>query len=126
MIYQILADLAVMLHLIFIVFALAGGFLVVWRSRFALAHLPAAIWIAHIEISGSICPLTPLENQLRIAGGAEGYSGGFIAHYITPVIYPVGLTAEIQSVLGFIVIGVNLGFYGFAIYRHLHSSSAYD
>lgn len=124
MIYQILADLIIILHLVFIVFALAGGFLVVWRSRFALAHLPAAIWIAYIEISGGICPLTPLENQLRIAGGTEGYTGGFITHYISPLIYPAELTPEIQIVLGFIVIGVNLGIYGFAIYRHWRSSDA--
>ncbi len=124
MIYRILADLVIVFHLIFIIFALAGGVLVIWRNRFALLHLPAAIWIAYIEITSGICPLTPLENQLHIAGGAEGYSGSFIAHYITPIIYPAGLTAEIQNILGFIVIGMNLGIYGVVVYRRWHSPGA--
>ena len=72
-----------------------------------LLHLPAAAWGVYVELSGGLCPLTPLENRLRIAAGEAGYTGGFIEHYLLALIYPAGLTHEIQYVLAAIVVGVN-------------------
>ena len=111
MIYRALADLVIRIDLAFIVYALLGGlFALRWRWMPWL-HLPAVIWGAAVEMNGWFCPLTPLENSLRRASGAGGYAGGFIEHYIVPVIYPVGLTRELQVFLGFAVLAVNLAIY---------------
>ena len=111
MIDRLLADAVVLLHLLFIAFALAGGALVLWRPRIAWLHLPAVAWAAYVEFSATICPLTPLENALRRRAGAAGYDGGFIEHYVIPVIYPAGLTPSIQVAIGGLVVAVNVAFY---------------
>jgi len=112
-----LADALVTLHALFVVFALFGGALVAWRPRIAIVHLPAAAWAAWVELTGTICPLTPLENAFRSAAGAAGYEGGFVEHYLLPTLYPVGLTSRIQVVLGVVVIALNASLYGFAWWR---------
>jgi hypothetical protein len=70
-----------------------------------------------IELAGWICPLTPLENDLRRAAGDAGYAGGFIEHYVIPVVYPAGLTREIQLTLGLAVIVINAVAYGGLVWR---------
>ena len=112
MIHRLAADGVLLLHLGFILFVLLGGVLAV-RWRWApLLHLPAAAWGVYIELSGGLCPLTPLENRLRIAAGEAGYSGGFIENYLLALIYPAGLTQDVQYVLAAIVVGVNALAYG--------------
>jgi hypothetical protein len=112
MIHRLAADAVLLLHLGFILFVLLGGVLAV-RWRWApLLHLPAAAWGVYIELSGGLCPLTPLENRLRIAAGDAGYAGGFIEHYLLALIYPAGLTQDVQYVLAAIVVGVNALAYG--------------
>ena len=106
-----LADLVVAAHLAFIVYAVAGGLLALRWPRSVWLHLPAVAWAAAVELAGWICPLTPLEKWLREAGGEPAYSGGFIAHYLLPLIYPAGLTRGAQLVLGAFVIAVNLAAY---------------
>ena len=107
MIHRLAADAVLLLHLGFILFVLLGGLLAL-RWRWApMLHLPAAAWGVYVELSGGLCPLTPLENRLRIAAGEAGYTGGFIEHYLLALIYPAGLTHEIQYVLAAIVVGVN-------------------
>ena len=108
MIWRVLADGVLVLHFAFIGFALLGGLLVVRRPRLAWLHLPAAAWAAGIAFFGGICPLTPLENRLRAAGGEAVYDGGFIERQLEALIYPDWLTREIQIALGAIVLGVNL------------------
>ncbi|MHB1864473.1 MAG: DUF2784 domain-containing protein [Gemmatimonadaceae bacterium] len=109
--YRLLADLIVVAHAGFIAFVIAGGYLALRWHWMPWLHLPAAAWGAAIEFGGWICPLTPLENQLRAAGGAAGYRGGFISHYLIPLIYPAGLTRGIQLGLGAAVIAVNVTAY---------------
>jgi hypothetical protein len=117
MIHRFLADSIVVLHFLFIVFVVLGGGLVLRWPRLALLHLPAAGWGAVVELSGWICPLTPLENHLRQAAGEVGYPGSFIDHYLLPIIYPAGLTRDIQYGLAAVVIGVNLAVYGYVVRR---------
>lgn len=113
MLYRVLADLVLILHFAFIVFVLAGGLLAL-RWRWApVAHLPAAFWGAGIAVAGQTCPLTPLENALRRAAGAEGYSGGFVEYYLVAVIYPAGLTYHLQLVVAAVVVVVNVLVYAF-------------
>ena len=112
MLYRSLADLVVIVHLAFVVFVLSGGLLALRWRRMVWLHLPAVAWGAAIEFGGWICPLTPLETWLRIQGGQSGYSSDFIEHYVLPLLYPAGLTREVQIVLGTVVLAVNLVIYG--------------
>ena len=109
--YRFLADLVVALHLLFVIFVVLGGLLVLRWPRVAWMHLPAAVWGALIEFGGWICPLTPLEKRLRGLAGQAGYPGGFIEHYMLPVLYPAGLTREVQLVLGSAVVILNVVVY---------------
>ena len=117
MIYRVLADALVVLHLAFILFVVLGGLLVLRWPRLVWAHLPCAVWGALIEFSGWICPLTPLENRWRLRGGQAGYDESFIEHYLLPVIYPPGLTRDAQLVIGSAVIAVNLAVYAVLVVR---------
>jgi hypothetical protein len=114
---RLAADALVLLHLAFIAFAVFGGLLVAWRVRLAWLHLPAAAWAAAIEFSGAICPLTPLENRFRRLAGESGYPGGFVEHYLIPIVYPPGLDAPIQKWLGALVIAANLTVYLWVVAR---------
>src|SRR5262249_15544703 len=117
LLYTLLADLAVVLHFLFIVFVFAGGLLVLWRPRLAWIHLPAAAWGTLVEIEGWICPLTPLENRLRELEGGVPYRGDFVERYLLPVIYPVGLTPKFQLLLAAAVVGVNAVLYSILLRR---------
>jgi hypothetical protein len=113
----LLADLVVVIHFCFVLFVILGGLLVLRWPRLAYLHLPAATWGVLIEVAGWVCPLTPLEQSLRLKAGEQGYSGSFIEHYVLPLLYPSALTRTIQVVLGIIVIAVNLGIYGYLLRR---------
>lgn len=111
------ADGLLLVHLLFILFVLLGG-LLVWRwSWLAWLHLPAALWGVLVELMHWPCPLTPLEQQLREAAGQAGYHGGFIEHYLLPLIYPAGLTPQIQMILGLFVLTLNGLVYGLLLWR---------
>ena len=109
--YRLLADLVVLIHLLFVVFTVAGGLLVIKWRRLLWLHLIAVAWAVMVEFSGWICPLTPLENWLREKAGESAYRSDFIAHYLLPVLYPARLTRELQIALGLVVILVNLAIY---------------
>lgn len=117
MIARLTADLVLLGHLAFVVFVAAGGLLVLRWPRLAWVHVPVAIWGAAVELGGWICPLTPLENRLRAEGGDAGYAGGFIEHYLVPIVYPSGLTRGHQLALGVAVLVVNLAVYGVVLRR---------
>lgn len=107
----LLADALVLVHLAFILFVVAGAVLLFRWPRLVWLHIPAVLWGAYVEFSGTICPLTPLENQWRARAGQAGYEGGFIEHYVLPVMYPAGLTAGTQLWLGAGVVLVNAALY---------------
>jgi len=110
--YRLLADLVVLLHFAFAMFAVLGGLLALRCRRILWIHLLAAVWAALVEFFGWLCPLTPFENWLRVKAGETAYSSDFIARYLLPVLYPEGLTRELQLALGIFVIVVNLAIYG--------------
>jgi hypothetical protein len=111
-----LADALVVLHLAFIVFAIGGGALALRRRGWALLHLPALAWATWTEFTGTVCPLTPWEQALRAEAGAS-YSGGFVDHYIVPLVYPPGLTPSGQLGLGAGLIALNALIYAGVIRR---------
>ena len=117
MLDRVLADAVIIFHLSFIAFAFAGGLLVL-RWRWVMArHLPAVAWATLVELMHWICPLTPLENYFRIRGGQAGYEGGFVEHYIEPVVYPAGLTPTIQVMIGCGVFVINAIVYAIVVTR---------
>jgi len=109
--YGILAGVIIVAHFLFIAFVAAGGLLILRWPSLAWVHLPAVVWGVVVELTGWICPLTPLENYLRQLAGKSSYSGDFIEQYLIPVIYPANLTAAMQYILGGLVIAVNLVIY---------------
>ena len=121
--YGALADLVVILHAAFVAFVVIGGLFVLRWPRLAWMHVPAAVWGALIEFAGWICPLTPLENSLRARAGEAGYSGGFVDHYIMPVLYPAALTRTTQLVLGALVLAINTAVYVTLIIRRRRAAS---
>lgn len=122
MVYRFLADAVLVLHLLFLLLVGFGGLLVLRWPRVAWLHLPAAFWGAAIAIVGWTCPLTPLENRLREGAGQTGYEGGFIEHYLMPLIYVEGLAGPMYVALGFAVIIVNVAIYTWAWRRHQRRS----
>ena len=123
MLYRHLADLVLVLHFAFVVFAVLGALLVLRWQRLVWIHVPLALWAVVVELTGWMCPLTPLEKSLRNTGGAAGYPGGFIEHYLLPVIYPPGLTREVQIVLGLALLAINALVYR-AVWRRWRRSRA--
>jgi hypothetical protein len=113
----LLADLVLALHAAFVVFALLGGLLVLRWPRVAWLHLPAAAWGGIVELAGWVCPLTPLENALRVAAGGEGYRAGFLEHYLEPLLYPSALTRGVQVALGLALLATNVAVYAVVLRR---------
>ena len=123
MLFRLAADSVVVLHLGFILFVVVGG-LMVWRwRRLIWVHSPAAIWGVFIEVTGGVCPLTPLENRFRTGAGDLGYSGGFVEQYLIPIVYPAGLTLNTQVALGIAVMAVNFAVYGMLIAQRMRKGN---
>lgn len=121
--YRLLADAVVLFHLAFVAFAVAGGLLAFRWRWMPLLHLPVLAWAAFVEFTGRICPLTPLENRLREYSGVDGYAGGFIEHYLLPVLYPAALTRELQWTLGAGLLAFNLVVYWLLCRRWLRTAA---
>jgi hypothetical protein len=123
-IHRVLADAVLVVHAAFVVFAILGGLLALRWRWIPWLHLPAVAWGAVVELTGWPCPLTPLENSLRSAGGGAGYTGGFIEHYVHPLLYSTSLGRADQIVLGVGLILVNLAIYGIVLGRGLRGKPA--
>jgi hypothetical protein len=117
MVYQTLANVVVVIHLSFVIFVVLGAVLTSWRRWIIWLHFAALSWAIWIECTGGICPLTPLENWLRIKAGQGAYEGDFVATYLLPVLYPAGLTRNVQLLLAMMIIVINAAIYGSIFYR---------
>lgn len=124
MLIRWLADLVVGLHLLFVAFVVLGGLLTLRWPRVAWIHVPAALWGIAVEYAGWICPLTPLENWLRRQAGQAGYPGGFVEHYLLPLLYPADLARPTQWVLGTLVLAINVAIYGHLLAKRKGSRSS--
>jgi len=113
----LLADAVLVLHGLFIAWVLVGGLAALRWPRLAWLHLPALAWAVWIAASGGICPLTPLEQDLRRAAGLAGWQGGFIEHYLTAAIYPDGLTRAAQWWMAAGLLLGNVAVYGLWLQR---------
>ncbi|MFC9786590.1 DUF2784 domain-containing protein [Rhodococcus sp. NPDC127528] len=103
--------LAVTVHFAFIGYVVVGGFLA-WRWRRTIAaHVFAVVWGFGSVLVGYDCPLTNLENWARgMAGRPPLPSSGFIAHYITGVLYPVDAVNLVRLLVAVLVLGSWVGF----------------
>jgi Protein of Unknown function (DUF2784). len=117
MAYRAAADAILVAHLVFVLFVVFGALLILRWPRLAWLHIPAVVWAAFIEFSGTICPLTPLEVALRQRAGQAGYGGGFVDHYVVSLLYPEGLTQNTQAMLGAMVVAINAAIYIVAFRR---------
>jgi hypothetical protein len=117
MLYRLAADTVLLLHLGFIVFVVLGAALVARWPRLVALHLPAATWGFFVELTGRGCPLTAVENFLRVKAGSSGYAGSFVEHYLLAVLYPDGLTREGQFTLAAMVVIINAALYGWLLHR---------
>jgi hypothetical protein len=111
--YLLLADLVVIIHFLFILLVVFGGLLVIRWKKLIRLHLPVLGWGIFIELSGWICPLTPLETWFRRQAEVDIYQGGFISHYLVPIIYPPGLTSNTQWLLAAGLIVTNVVIYAY-------------
>jgi hypothetical protein len=110
-VWSVLADVALVLHVAFVGFVILGGLLALRWRKVAWLHVPCALWGAWVEVAGWVCPLTHLENAWRRRAGEVGYAGGFLEHYVAPVLYPPGLSREMQVGLGLAVVLLNVAVY---------------
>ena len=117
MFYRVAADIVLITHFAFIVLVVAGGLIIFRYGWFVWIHIPAAFWGTFVELTGRICPLTTLENVLRIRAGEEGYTESFIEHYLVPLIYPAGLTRHMQFILAGLVVTINVIIYATILIR---------
>ena len=115
--YEFFANLTLIAHLIFILFVVIGGLIFFIFPKIIYMHLPALSWGIYIELTNSVCPLTYLENWFLYKGEFTPYSNNFINNYLIPIIYPEGLTNEIQIYLGISLIVINILIYGL-IYKN--------
>jgi len=115
--YRVLADLVLVVHAAFVAFALLGALMALRWRWLPWLHVPAVAWGAFVELSGRVCPLTPLENSLRLEAGSASYSGDFIEHYLFPLLYSTTLTRNDQILLGVCLLLANLLMYGLILYR---------
>ena len=114
----LISRVLVVIHFAFLMFVILGGFLAMWRAWVAWLHIPCAAWGVMIVAFGWICPLTPLENRFRTEAGLAPYEGGFIENYLLMVIYPPGLTRELQIVFAVLLAVLLMVQYGGAWWLH--------
>lgn len=124
MIDRLAADAVLVLHLAFIVFAMFGALLALRWRWITLVQIPAAAWGGFVEATGRLCPLTLLENDLRIRAGGSGYGESFVEHYLLRIIYPEGLTSTVQVALAILIVVVNCAIYAMILRRWRRASSS--
>lgn len=109
---SVLADLVLTAHFLFALFAVVGAFLAVLDWRWMLLHIPTVAWSSIVNLANWTCPLTPLEQNLRTHAGQEAFEGGWIQHYIEPLVRPLGMPRRLELVAGISVVVWNLIVYG--------------
>ena len=95
--YRALADIVVGIHAVYIGFVVFGllaillGGAMGWRwvrnPYFRILHLAAIGFVCLESIVGIDCPLTTLENGLRLAGGQNGYGADFLGYWLDRLIF---------------------------------------
>ena len=116
--YIVLADAVALVHFLFVLFVVGGSLLVLRWPRTVWFHGPALVWGLIVECAGTLCPLTPLENALRVLGGESGHSEGFLSYWLLSLLYPASLSRGLQMMLGALLLLFNLSVYGWIWTKH--------
>jgi hypothetical protein len=114
-VYRVGADLVLCAHLVFVAFAVFGGLFAFYEPGWAWVHIPVVLWSSIVNLMSWTCPLTPIENALRIRAGEFGYSGGFVQHYIGRMVYPRGMPRQLELVAGVSIVVGNALVYAFML-----------
>ena len=110
MLFRTLADVIALVHLLMIGFLVLGAGLA-WRRPWLLApHAGLLTAVAAVNLSGSDCPLTVLEKELRQHGGEQAYAGGFLEHYVVTPLHPAGITPAVDLLIQALVVLPAAGF----------------
>jgi hypothetical protein len=117
MLYGLIADAIVVLHLAFIAFALLGVIAVNYWPRLIWVHIPVVVWSALINLTQTVCPLTPLEISMRRKAGEQGYGESFIEHYLVSLVYPPLDVPQLWLWTGLFVVGLNGAGYAWLVQR---------
>jgi hypothetical protein len=116
---NVLADITVILHFLWIVFLIAGAFWGRKHPSVRNVHLAGMAFALVSQIFGWYCPLTHLEVWLRSRQDqAAAYTGSFIVYYTEKLVY-VTISPTVIFVLTLLLIGVNLFVYARAAGRRL-------
>lgn len=115
MAYRLAASAVLLFHFVFVLLAVFGGFGVLLDLRWAFVHLPIVLWSSVVNLANWTCPLTPLENRFRAAARQGGYEGGFVQHYLGPLVYPQGMPRRLELIAGFSIVAWNVVVYA-AVY----------
>ncbi len=106
------ADIVLVIHFFFAIFAVFGGFFALLHWQVMLVHLPAVVWSSVVNLANWTCPLTPLEKNLRMQGGQQTFDGGWIQNYIEPLVRPLGMPRHMELIAGISIIVWNIFVYG--------------
>jgi hypothetical protein len=91
------------IHLAYLIYLLAGGYLA-WRwPASVLAHLGAVGWAVLGVAFALPCPLTAAQNALRARAGQPALAGGFLDTYLRGVLYPADHQAAVQVAVAALV-----------------------
>ena len=123
--YELAADLTLIVHFAFIIFVLFGALLFIVSTKIIYVHVPALIWGIYLEFTHSVCPLTYLENWFLLKANLTTYSEGFIQNYLMPFVYPKKLTEDLQTYLAIVLIIANVVIYGLIISKQKKTKKRY-
>ena len=111
--YEFAAQITIFIHFLFIVYVVLGSILCFFKTKLIILHLFSVAWGVYIELSSNVCPLTYLENWFLHKAGLSAYTVGFISKYVFKIVYPIGLTEQIQLFLALCLIFINIILYFF-------------
>jgi Protein of Unknown function (DUF2784) len=108
--YRLGIAVVVAVHYLYLGYLVTGGFLA-WRWRRTIwLHIATAAWAVVISIAPVACPLTWLHDWLRHRLGEPGLRQGFIAHYVTGVLYPARAETAVRGAVAAVVVASWLGY----------------
>lgn len=111
MVFSILADIVVVIHLLWIVFLIIGAIPGVRYPVAKMIHGAGLAFSVIIQIFGWYCPLTHLEVWLRIRHDPMySYTGSFISHYIEQIVY-LEVSRRTVFIITILLIVVNVWIY---------------
>lgn len=100
MVYRWLAVAVAGVHAAYLVYLVVGGYLA-WRlPKTFFLHVLALAWAVAIIAAPVACPLTTLQNALRVKGGQAELPGVFLDVYVRDTVYPAEYENAVLAMVG--------------------------